>query len=169
MKSIVDILTPLQCRADCDFRPATFVPPLPASLVLPNDVAAFYGRWSEARLFGPDDPRYHLLPPPEFLQVGYAVCGERSPNPVQHSWFAFAHVRDGNYMAIDCNPSRLGLCYDVFHETAGDPSYCKVVARSLTEFLDSAVRNESVAWWLEDRFKGYGYAGSSGLGITEVG
>ncbi len=169
MQSVLNILAPLQNRADCDFRAATVVPTILASLYLPDDVAAFYKQWSEARLFGPDDPRYHLLPPAEFLQVGFAVYGERSPNPAQHTWFAFAHVRDGNYMAVDCDPMHLGWCYDVFHETADDPSYCKIVARSFAEFLAKSVAHGDAAWWLEAGSTDYGYAADSRHGNRGAG
>ena len=67
-------------------------------------------------------------------------------------------MQDGNYFAIDCHPSRLGNCYDAFHETIDLLDYCKVIARSFTELMNRAAEDRDNAWWLDEKFKGYGYA-----------
>jgi hypothetical protein len=158
-----DILNELQSREDCIFRPATGLPVLPDGLILPPDLAAFYSRFSEAKLFGnPADPRYHIQPPAEFVQIGMAILGEPTSQPLQQSWFALAHVLDGNYIAIDCHPSRLGYCYDAFHETIDDLNYCRVIARSFTELMNRAAAARDEAWWLGEGFEGYGYADKLG-------
>jgi hypothetical protein len=159
MRSLDVILDELRSRGDCVFRPATRLPTLAEGLVLPPDLAAFYARFGEAKLFGrTSDPRYHILPANEFMQIGHAVYGERCRTPLQASWYALAHVQDGNYIAIDCHRDRLGYCYDVFHETANELDYCKVIARSFTELMNRAVEAGDEAWWLGDRFETYGYA-----------
>jgi hypothetical protein len=159
MQSIATVLNKLQSRKDCTFRPATRLPKLPRGLALPPDLEQFYTRFSEAKLFGhPSDPRYHILPPNEFLQIGFAIYGQPTTEPLQQSWYALAHVQDGNYIAIDCHPDRLGYCYDAFHETVDDLSYCQVIAHSFTELMDRALEAGDHAWWLDAKFKGYGYA-----------
>ncbi|HEY7119003.1 MAG TPA: SMI1/KNR4 family protein [Tepidisphaeraceae bacterium] len=158
LRSIDQILDELQTRDDCTFRPATRLPPLPDGLRLPEDLRAFYTRFGEARLFGDrSDPCYHILPPDEFEQIGAAIYGQPTSEPLQKSWYALAHVQDGNYIAIDCAPSRLGYCYDAFHETIDALDYCKIIARSFTELTNIAAANGDKAWWLEDDV-GYGYA-----------
>jgi hypothetical protein len=159
VKSLSEILDLLISTAECSFRPATHLPKIEPALILPPDLAEFYSRFSEARLFGPvSDPRYHILPPAEFVRIGLVVYGQQSSNPLQHSWYALAHVQDGNYIAIDCHPSRVGYCYDVFHETADDLSYCQIIALSFTELLNLAAIAGDSAWWLKEDVKGYGYA-----------
>lgn len=163
MKPLADILDLLQARADCSFRPATRLPELPIGLELPGDLVEFYSRFSEARMFeDPLDPSYHILPPDEFVQIGFVIYGERSSNPIQHSWYALAHVQDGNYIAIDCHPLRLGYCYDAFHETIDDLSYCKVIALSFTELMNTAEEHGDETWWLHDDCPDYGYADKLG-------
>lgn len=92
------------------------------------------------------------------MPIGYAIMGQPTSNLVQQSWFALAHVQDGNYIAIDCYPDRIGLCYDAFHETIDMLDYCKVIATSFTELLDRAAQAGDEAWWLTDSFATYGYA-----------
>jgi hypothetical protein len=163
MRSLDDILNELAARGDCTFRAATRMPALPDGLQLPPDLATFYSHFSEARLFGDaSDPRYHIPPPDEFLQIGIAIYGQPTSQPVQRSWFALAHVQDGNYIAIDCHPSRLGYCYDAFHETIDLLDYCKIIAHSFTEFMNRAIEAGDDAWWLSDRFETYGYADKLG-------
>lgn len=163
MRSLDDILDELQSRDDCAFLPATRLPAVPEGLKLPSDVVAFYSRFSEARLFGhPSDPRYHIPPPGEFVQIGIAIYGQPTVEPVQHSWYALAHVQDGNYIAIDGHPSRLGYCYDAFHETLDSLDYCQVIAHSFTKLMNRAAESRDEAWWLNDKFKMYGYANQFG-------
>jgi hypothetical protein len=157
LRKIDEILDELQGRKDCVFLPSAGLPTLSEGLRLPDDLRRFYERFSEARLFGDrSDPRYHIPPPGEFVQIGFAIYSQPTSNAVQRSWYALAHVRDGNYIAIDCAPSRLGYCYDAFHETIDDLSYCGVIARSFTELMNRAAAGGDEAWWLRD--KGYGYA-----------
>ena len=58
MRSLNDIFDGLQARQDCVFRPPTRMPTLPGGLHLPPDLAAFYSRFSEAKLASPDEPQF---------------------------------------------------------------------------------------------------------------
>ena len=160
MKSFDEIIAELQNRADCHFRPATRLPAVSPGLELPPDLIAFYKRFSEARLFSDDgyDPRCHILPPEQFVQVGEAIMGEPTTKAIEHSWYALADVRDGNYFGIDLLPQRLGRCYDCFHETYGDPGYCAVIALSFTKLLNHLAVAGNEAFWLAEDFPGYGDA-----------
>jgi cell wall assembly regulator SMI1 len=110
-------------------------------------------------MFGqPSDPRYRISSPEDFVEIGMAIYGEPMGRPPQDSWYSLADVQDGNYIAIDCHPARLGLCYDIFHETASDLGNCRIIARSFSEFLQRAALSGDDAWWLGDRFEMYGYA-----------
>lgn len=159
MRSPDDILQSLCQREDCSFWPAFGLPTLPSGLLLPPDLATFYTRFGGCRLFGtPTDPRYELLPPRDFVQIGIPIWGQPTREPLQESWFALANVRDGDFIAIDCHPSRLGYCYDAFHETLDDLACCQVIAHGFTEFLHRSCESRDEAWWLGDRFPMYGYA-----------
>ena len=77
---------------------------------------------------------------------------------IERSWYALAHVQDGNYLAIDLLPTRLGWCYDCFHETFGEPGECQVISRSFTELLNRLAEAGDSPFWLESDFDGYGDA-----------
>lgn len=160
MKSLDEVIAELQGRVDCHFRPATRLPATPPNLRMPPDLIAFYQRFSEARLFSDDgsDPRFHILPPDDFVQVGEAIRGEPTTSGIESSWYALADVRDGNYFGIDLLPQQLGRCYDCFHETYGDPGYCTVIALSVTELLNDLAKSGDEAFWLAEGFRGYGDA-----------
>jgi hypothetical protein len=160
MKSYDELIAELQTRPNCHFRPATRLPVTPRDLQLPPDVIRFYQRFSEARLFGDScDPRYQILPPEKFVQIGEAVPGgEATTVGIEQSWYALVDVRDGNFFGIDLLPERLGWCYDCFHETYGMAGYCKVLAQSFTELLNYIVEGGDKAFWLADDFHGYGDA-----------
>lgn len=78
MKSLDEVIGYLQSRSDCSFRPATRLPEIADGLRLPDDLVAFYQRFSEARLFGAEgfglnDPICHILPPEKVVQIGYEI------------------------------------------------------------------------------------------------
>ncbi|MGC3970938.1 MAG: SMI1/KNR4 family protein [Pirellulales bacterium] len=160
MKTFEAVIAELRFRQDCRFESATTLPQIPVDFALPADLAQFYGQFSEARLFSDDgyDPRCHILPPQKFVQVGSAICGEPTELAPERSWYSLAHVRDGNFIGIDLSPTRLGWCYDCFHETYGEPGYCKVIARSFTELLNQLLISKNEAFWLSKDFRGYGDA-----------
>lgn len=170
MKSLDQVLAALQTDKRCLFGSHAGLPKISDGLCLPDDVKQFYTRFGEARLFGDlMDPRCHILPPAQFVQVGLAVCDQETTDPIQRSWYAVAHVQDGNYFAIDLATPRLGRCYDVFHETFYNKPYeCKVIALSFTELLNSVARAGDECWWLADGFDGYGYGDQIG-GQSEMG
>lgn len=165
MKPIAEVFENLRSRSDCAFRPPTGLPKLREGHQLPDDLRWYYSQFSGAELFGERDddapdlfgPTYRLLPADKFIQIGHAICGEESALPIQKSWYSLADVQDGNFLAIDCHPARLGCCYDAFHETIDDLSYCNVIALSFTELMNVAVKSERNAWWLEPN-AGHGYA-----------
>ena len=159
MKPLDQVLDEMQRRDDCNFVSATRLPALPSGLLLPTDLAVFYRRFGGGKMFGkPSAPRYRILSPEDFVEVGMAIYGEPIGKPPQDSWYSLADVQDGNYIAIDCHPARLGLCYDVFHESASDLAGCQVIARSFSEFMHRAALSGDDGWWLGDRFEMYGNA-----------
>jgi hypothetical protein len=160
INSFDEIIAELESRPDCWFRPTTGLPGIPAGLSLPPDLAAFYERFSEARLFSDDghDPRCRIVAPATFIQIGEAITGQPPADGIERTWYALADVRDGNYLGIDLLPARLGRCYDCFHETYGEPGNCRVVALSFTELLNLLAQSGDHAFWLDEDFTGYGDA-----------
>ena len=160
MKALDQIVADLQGRPDRYFRPATRRPILPPGFRLPTDLAAFYERFSEAALFIDDGgaARCRIQPPEGFVQVGQVILGHPTLTGVERSWFAVFDVREGDYVAIDLLPERLGRCYDCFHETYGKPGYCKVISLSFTDLLNHLAEAVGRAFWLDRAFRGYGDA-----------
>ena len=160
MKSLNGIIARLQSRQDCRFEPGNRLPTIPPPLQLPVDLIEFYQRFTEARLFGGEgeESRCRILPPEEFVQVGEAIMGQPTTVGLEQSWYALADVQDGNYLGIDLAHDRLGRCYDCFHETYGEPGYCKVIALSFTELLEQIAAAEGESFWLAEGFNGYGDA-----------
>lgn len=159
MKTLQEIIADLSSRIDCHFHRGAALPLIPAGLQLPQDLALFYASFQEAWLFGDRaDSRCHILPPSDFVQVGAAITGQATHHGLEKTWYALAHMQDGNYVAMDLLPARLGWCYDCFHETYGEPGECQVISLSFTEFLNRLTENREAPYWLEPDFDGYGDA-----------
>lgn len=163
LRSLDDIIKELAAWPDCEFEPSAGLPSIGAPLRLPDDLAAYYSQYGEARLFGKNSPAYRIVPPDDFVQVNYAVLGEwADEDSPESSMYALVDLLDSNYVAIDLAPERCGLMYDVFHETVGDLRRYKIIAKSFTEFLSGAANAHGRAWWLDPYFVGYGYAAMPG-------
>lgn len=77
MKPLDQILDELQRRGDCRFVRPTRLPALPSGLLLPSDLAAFYGRFGGGEMFGSRaDPRCRILSAAEFVEIGMVIYGE---------------------------------------------------------------------------------------------
>ncbi|MDP9765983.1 SMI1/KNR4 family protein [Deinococcus enclensis] len=148
------LVTEIWQHPDCDVTPA---PARPVSistyedLQLPQDVRDFYASCDGAVLFNNTEYPYAIVPgrevvPPDPAIEGECVCGETT---ISDTWVIIAHDLNGDKIALDLHPSRLGRCYDCFFGN----DY-QVIATSFTDFLTRLYRNGGdYPYWLKDDFE----------------
>lgn len=136
-------------KPDCDVRPPAGLPRIRPQHVLPDDVRSFYTAcggftWNlrvESRLWDsfsvlapeevvPANPKVCCIPEEELKTMGMDERG------ISWDWYVIAADGNGDYMSIDLNPSRLGRCYDTFHETYAVPGESPILGFSFTQFLE---------------------------------
>ncbi|WP_051153103.1 SMI1/KNR4 family protein [Lacrimispora indolis] len=55
-----------------------------------------------------------ILSPMDVKHVNPLLVGEEYEEAISSSWYLNADAEDGNYISIDCDPSRHGRCYESF-------------------------------------------------------
>jgi hypothetical protein len=161
MSSIRSILDEIRRTPNCEFSPSRGLPALPGGLVLPADLREFYELAGGAILFSERvcPGRVRIVDPDEVQRIDLAITGDQLATGPFEWWFAIADVMDGNYIAIDLNPERAGLCYDAFHETFAMPGYVNVIASSFSDLLRRLLdHKEDSTYWLQECFKPLGEA-----------
>ena len=140
-------------------KPPSGIPSIPATVQLPDDVRAFYERAGGAMLFQQRDFSIEVVPAAEFVRANPIIRLCDGEYDISFDWFIIARSGRTQYVTIDCNPQRLGHCYDSFwdvHALRGDS---RVIAVSFTEFLDRFLNNTDDIWyWTRDDFVPHGDA-----------
>jgi hypothetical protein len=96
----------------------------------------------------------------DILSMDDLARPEFLPEELSVNWYKFCDVGEGNCVAFDADSIHEDKCniIDVFHETAGEPGYSEIIAKSFSEFLECALDAGDCLYWLRWRFKGYGDA-----------
>lgn len=161
MSGIRLLLDELGRTPDCLISSPHGLPSLPDGLALPTDLREFYELAGGAVLFSERicPGRVRIVGPDEVQRIDLAITGDQFATGPFKWWFAVADVMDGNYIAIDLNPERNGLCYDAFHETFAMPGYVNVIASSFSDLLRRLLdHKEDSTYWLHEGFKPLGEA-----------
>jgi hypothetical protein len=118
---------------------------------LDPDLRAFYLHCNGAELIErlPDTP-YRILPLSKIVRARVAIYGEDDEKWGPASVYALCDVQDGNYVLVDVarQENDRYLLFDGDHEAWPDPSYCKQVAHSFSEFLEQVLRTRRGLYWL---------------------
>lgn len=162
-------VTVLESLLEAIRRDHVLWPPLPVARVeeleaaisfpLPTDWKKFFSLCNGVSLF---DGAYEFLPLEEVKLVRIDIYGDDIDydDGATQTWYSMCYVQDGNYIAADLASVGGEHCrmLDCFHE---DLAPAKIIALSLTEFLDKALKSESKQFWLVD-YLGYGYTPNGG-------
>ena len=160
MSNVLELLRAIRQTLHCTVMPPCGMPTIQSGLALPLDVRTFYEAAGGVRLYEKGGWANRIVGPAEFVPADLVFWGEQTTaDGPESAWYAVADVQDGNYLLIDLNPSRLGRCYDGFHETYRTPGYMAVVAESFTEMLERLYRQgNNQSYWLQDGFQSRGDA-----------
>lgn len=127
--------------------PPAGVPLLPAGLALPPDVATFYEHCGGIVIEHEGDP-LTILPPAAVKRANPIIVGDDCADDPSFNWFVIAEYSH-NYVTLDLNPDTAGRCYDSFWDRHAMRGYCRVLARSFTEFLELMARSprDTPVYW----------------------
>lgn len=87
-------------------------------------------------------------------QEGYAPDDSSMLDQLRE-WWGFLDCGDGDWIALT-GPAEGFRVVDVFHETAGQPGYHKIVSPDLLTFFN-ALLDRGEVFWLDEDFVGLGW------------
>ena len=121
---------------------------------LPEDLQKFYELCNGVDLFCDAEYSYRILGIEEWKPINLLILDELCPEDISSKWISIAEDGNGDYLSLDLSSSKLGWCYDSFHETHGLVGDTPVIAKSFTELLYRLYENRGdYIYWFKPEFK----------------
>lgn len=98
-----------------------------------------------------------ILSPIHVKKANLSLLGKEYEEDISSSWYLIADAEDGNYITIDCNPSRLGRCYESFEYSHAVVGNCPIIAFSFTELLHKILSYQGDYFFWKDNANGIVY------------
>jgi hypothetical protein len=157
---ITAVLAELQHNPACLIHPPTGLPHVRSQHTLPPDVVAFYTICSGLTMFGKSDVPTEIVAPQDVRSANPVIAfTEEGYDDISDAWYIIARISNGDYVTMDCDPARLGRCYDSNHETYGLIGQTPIIAASLTDFIERTVAaGAEEYYWLQPGFQSVGDA-----------
>jgi hypothetical protein len=147
------IIRQIQETPNCKVYPSVGKPILRVGHKLPDDLDWFYQMYGGMEIHDGEIYGHRIVPPSEFVPIntimfpGYPE-GEW-PEDRSDDWYTIAENYNGDYLAVDLNPERVGRCYNCFYEIHCMPGEQAVVALSFTDLVKNilyAPKNLTSFW-----------------------
>lgn len=143
----------------CRILPPSGLPVIRAQDRLPGDLLEFYQLCGGVHLFDDGEYPIRIVEPEGFAKSNPEIVGMECPEDISDSWYIVARGGGEEAISVDCNPDRLGRCYDSFWDRHGVAGDCAVVALSFTELLRRLFSAQGGYWyWLVEGGVGHGDA-----------
>lgn len=144
---------------NCLVHPPAGFPDVEKEHTLPSDLNEFYNICGGIDFYIDCDYAIKIVSPQEFVLANPVIIGERAEYDISSNWYIIGDDINGDYITIDLDKSRLGLCYISFWDTHGVAGSCPIIATSFTELLEQLMLNKGQYWyWLHDDFISLGDA-----------
>lgn len=149
--NIKEILSELRNNNNFKIKPPCGYPKLKAGHVLPDDLKEFYDICGGIDCYTEDGGfPIEILSPNNFKQANVLLLGEEYDDDISSSWYVIVDAEDGNYITIDCNPNRIGKCYESFEYSHAIRGNCPIVALSFTELLNNVFKYKGDYFFWKD-------------------
>lgn len=149
----------LRGNRDCSVEPARGQPVVDDGMLVPEDLREFYGRCGGVQLFPAREYPFRIVGPHEVCRANPEVAGVSYSGDISDSWYIVGRGGREEAISIDCDPLRIGRCYDSFWDRHGVAGDCAIVAMSFLELLRRLVDAGGGHWfWLGADAPRYGDA-----------
>lgn len=160
--SIFELINEICSSPDCEVYPPNGLPVIGANHILPRDVEEFYRLCGGIDLFKGSAfpttismPQRLVLANPVIFKNVSAEDIAATKEDISWSWYLIGEGANSQYMTIDLNPIRLGLCYNslwILH-----PGNSDIIALSFTDLLRGLVAtNGDYYYWDTAEFQSLG-------------
>lgn len=159
--NIKDLFKTLGNLSNFEIKPPCGFPKLKEGHVLPDDLKEFYTMCGGINCYTEEGGfPIEILSPSNFTQANKLLLGEEYDDDISSSWYVIVDAEDGNYITIDCDPKRIGKCYESFEYRHAVVGNCPIIALSFTELLNNIITYKGdYFFWKDDlKFVSYGDA-----------
>jgi hypothetical protein len=162
MKTIAQIISEAIRTSGCTVLPAIDLPATPLNLQLPSDLRDFYELCGGLDMFPGTEQEWRFVNPnevvradPFILDKAYTDRPEVYDGKPSETLYLIAVAGVGpEFITIDFEPKRNGLCFDSYSGDHGTES-SKVIALSFTELLNKLFYWKQPGLFWENEFYGY--------------
>ena len=157
---IAALLDEVRRHPACVIHAPVGLPQVRPQHLLPTDVIMFYTLCGGIDLYNASDTPTCIVPPPRFVPANPVIAfTDEGYDDISDAWYILAAVSNGNYIVLDCDPARLGRCYDGNHETYGLVGQTPIIAGSFSAFLERTIAAEAGDYyWAQPSFHPLGDA-----------
>jgi hypothetical protein len=155
MKGLISYIKRLP---NCNVASASGLPPVPG-YPLPKDVIEFYQECGGCDLFTDKPYAMSIVAPVDFVKANPVIAMTHEPTgDISDDWFIVGKSSE-QYVTIDLNDKRFGLCYDSFWDRHAVAGSCPIIATTFSEFMEKIVADNGDKWyWTSPQFSSPGDA-----------
>ncbi len=157
---VAALLDEIRRNPTCVIHSPVGLPYVRPQYTLPGDVVAFYTLCGGIDFFSTSGAPTCIVPPPQFVPANPVIAfTEEGYDDISDAWHLLAGISNGDYIVVDCDPTRLGRCYDGNHETYGLGGQTPIIAGSFSEFIERTLAvGEGGYYWAQPSFHALGDA-----------
>lgn len=144
---------------DCIVLPPQGLPSISVRLNLPNEVNEFYQLCGGVIFFENSSFPVRLVRPEEFVPsnpviidkeiIAAEIAKGAYGKEISNDWYIIGDLGNANYIVIDLNQQRSGLCYSAFWERYPSRGDTPIIAKSLTELIERVYEDKGEYYYFE--------------------
>ncbi|MFC7443076.1 SMI1/KNR4 family protein [Laceyella putida] len=161
----------LQSLSDVEIDKPSGLPRVVENQCLPDDLQLFYEKFGGVTLFPHAENTYRIVQPQEFKLANPILIADEELLELElnrgntqllftSECYVLVDLGDANYIVIDLNKERHGLCYLGFWDSFGVIGETPIIAKSFKELLQKMIESEGEEVWFFEKedFQDYGDA-----------
>lgn len=139
-------------NGDWHMKSPSGLPVVEPSHRLPDDLVEFYKYYGGGDFFN-NSPAFpvRILPPMEVIPSNIKITGKQYHYDMSSSWYVIADAGDGNFVSIDFDENRQGLCYESFEYSHAVAGSCPIISECFASFLTMLINYKGDYFFWKDQ------------------
>ena len=161
-----NLLNEIENNGDCKLYKTKTKVALTDNLIYPADLKFFLENYNGLEFFLDKPYGIKIVGISRFVNANKEfypeddVIWEELEGDISNEWYVVAeNFETSQYITIDMNVDRLGICYDSFYEIHADPDFSPIIAKSFTDLLENLYESKGMSlYWNDSNFESLGSA-----------
>jgi hypothetical protein len=161
---IDELINKIRMNSDCIVYEPSGMPSIDAKHILPEDLKNFYDNCGGVSFFPNSDYSMEIVKSNEVVLANPIIVGQLQEEDISASWYIIGNNGNNDYLTIDLDKDRNGLCYDSYFDRHAVKGSCSIISQSFTDLIENLLNNRGEYWfWLKANFKSLGDAYDNSL------